>query len=120
MVVIAGIMEGIASRKDRTVKISIGTNELSPDEAAQLFSLSSQFCYIGIKAEPFVKEERNLIDNLKADFENAKTPGQRLRGILFRLWEKNGEGYKDFQSYYLAKMDQLCDHYKGKLDAESY
>ena len=120
MILLAGIIEGLTTRKDKTIKLSIGTNELTPQEAADLFSLNSQFCYIAIKPEPFVKMEYDLIQELKTDYENAKTPSQRLRAILYRNYEKDSEGFKDFQTYYYKKMDKICEHYKGKLDAESY
>ncbi len=120
MILLAGIVESIATRKDRTVKLTIGSNELNPAQASELFSLANQFCYIGLKAEPFVKEEQSLLQDLKADYDNAKTPSQRLRGILYRLYEQDQKGYKDFTAFYQGEMDRICEHYKGKLDAEAY
>lgn len=120
MILIAGIIEGISSRKDKTIKLTIGTQELAPAEVADIFLQANQFCFFAIKPEPFVKEEQYLIESLKADYDSSKTPSQRLRGVLYRLFEKQPEGYKDFNSYYVAKMDQITDHYKSKLDAEAY
>lgn len=120
MILLSGIIEGLATRKDKTIKLSIGTNELSPAEAADIFALNGQYCYIAMKAEPIMKAEQDLLQDLKTDFDHAKTPSQRLRGILYRNYEQDTEGYKDFQSYYQAIMDRICEHYKGKLDAASY
>jgi hypothetical protein len=116
MILIAGQIEGISTRKDKTIKLTIGTQELSPNSTAEIFSLNQQFCYFGIKLEQFNKIESDYIDNLKADIENVKTPAQRLRAILFRNYEQNPEGYNDFNSYYIAKMEKICEHYKNKLD----
>lgn len=115
MIKLVGIIESLTTRKDKTIKISFGSQELTPIEFADLFSLNQQFCYLAIKPEPFVASEEDIIDNLKVDYENLKTPSQRLRAILYVNFNQNNEGYKDFNSYYIAKIDQICEHYKSKL-----
>jgi hypothetical protein len=119
MILIAGQIESLATRKDKTIKLTIGTQELSPKQASDIFQLNQQFVFIGLKPEPFHKIEEDIIDNLKTDYENLKTPSQRLRGVLYRNFEQQDEGYKDFNSYYIAKMELICNHYKSKLE-ETY
>jgi hypothetical protein len=116
MIILPGQIEGITSRKDKTVRVTFGTQELSPMEAASIFELNQSFCYVAIKKEHFKSEESDMFDTLKTDLEGYKTPSQRLRAILFRNYEQNNEGYKDFTTYYLAKMEKVCEHYKSKLD----
>jgi hypothetical protein len=120
MIKLSGIIEGISTRKDKTLKLSIGTNELSPEDAANIFQMNQQFCYIALKHEPFFKIEEDILNDLKTDFPDAKTPSQRLRNILYRLFVSNDEGYKDFQTYYISKLETIISHYKSKLDAETY
>jgi hypothetical protein len=115
MILLTGQIESISSRKDKTIRLTIGTQELSPNTAAEIFSMNQQFCYFAIKHESFMKSEIELVDNIKADF-NAKTPSQRLRNILFRIYEQDNEGYNDFNNFYIAKMEQICEHYKNKID----
>ena len=116
MILISGIIETLTSRKDKTIKISFGTQELNPNQLADLFRLNQSYCYFGIKEEPFTKEESEIIDNLKADLDNLKTPSQRLRGILYRNFEQNNKGFKDFNQYYISEMEAICNHFKSKLD----
>jgi hypothetical protein len=116
MILLPAQVETITTRKDKTVKITIGTQELTPADAAKIFYLNQQFCYMALKPEPFTREESDLIGSMKADLDSAKTPGQRLRGILFRNYEQDNKGYKDFNSYYIGEMDRICEHYKSKLD----
>ena len=116
MILLPAQIEGIQSRKDKTIKLTIGTQELSPSQAADLFQLNQQFCYFAIKVETFQKDEIEDLNSLKADLETNKTPSQRLRGILYLNYEKDNEGYKDFTTYYVSKMERICDHYKTKLD----
>lgn len=115
MITIAGQIEAISSRKDKTIKLTIGTQELNPNQAAQLFTLTQQFCYLGLKQETFTKEDSDLIDNLKTDLETQKTPSQRLRGILYLNYQQDNKGYKDFSTYYQSEMEKICEHYKNKL-----
>jgi hypothetical protein len=90
MIILSSQVESIASRKDKTIKLTLATQELSPKDAANLFQLNQQFCYLAIKEEPFSKEEQDIVENLKADPDTFKTPSQRLRGILthitYPLW----------------------------------
>jgi len=115
MILIAGQIESLATRKDKTIRLTIGTQELSPAEAAEVFQLNQQFCYIGLKPEPFTSNESDTIESLKTDYDSIKSPSQRLRAILYRNFEFNSEGYKDFNLYYIAKIDKICEHYKSKL-----
>jgi len=116
MILITGIIEAISTRKDKTLKLVVGTNELTPSQMPELFDLNQQFCYLGLKKEPFTKDESNLIESLKTDLDNLKTPSQRLRGILFRNFEQDDKRYHDFSSYYIGEMERICEHYKNKLD----
>lgn len=116
MILLPAQIEGISSRKDKTVKIILGTQELTPVEAAQLFQLNQKFCYTAIKEESFQADEVDAIENLKTDLETEKTPSQRLRAILYVNYQQKNDGYKDFATYYQAKMEKICEHFKSKLD----
>lgn len=116
MIILPAQIEGLASRKDKTIRVTFGTQELSPNDAAQVFQLNQRFCYIAIKEEPFQQDELDNIDSIKTDLETNKTPSQRLRGILYVSYQQDSEGFKDFMTYYVSKMDKLCEHFKSKLD----
>jgi isopentenyldiphosphate isomerase len=116
MIILPAQIEGLTSRKDKTIKVTFGTQELTPVDAAQVFQLNQRFCYIAIKEESFQQEELDNIDSIKTDLESNKTPSQRLRGILYISYQQNDEGFKDFMTYYISKMDKLCEHFKSKLD----
>ena len=42
MILLPAQIESIASRKDKTVRITIGTQELTPAQAAELFQLNQK------------------------------------------------------------------------------
>ena len=52
MILLPAQIESITTRKDKTVKITIGTQELTPADAAKIFYLNQQFCYMALKPEP--------------------------------------------------------------------
>jgi hypothetical protein len=64
----------------------------------------------------FSTTEADEINQLKTDLDTEKTPSQRLRGILYVNYQQIPEGYKDFATYYQAKMEKICDHFKSKLE----
>jgi hypothetical protein len=113
-------IESVSTRRDKTLKVVIGTQELSHQIAAELFSQwTSGVGVMAFKGESFTFDDKQLIENIKLDAEElgTKTPSQRLRSCLFILFEKNNEGFKDFNSYYINWMDKLCDIIKKRIDS---
>lgn len=116
MILLPAIIEGINTRKDNTLLVKLATNELNPHKVGEIMSHHNKLCYVAIKPENFTKSELDVIENLKVDESIGKTPSQRLRAVMFRGWEHNDEGFKNFESYYVNKMDKMIEHFKSKLD----
>lgn len=118
MIVIPAIIEHISSRKDNTVRLSIGTQELSPDNAGQLFNLANKLAFVAFKPEHFSDAETKALEGLELSNEdnNFKSSSQRLRAVLFRLWEHQPEGFKTFTTFYEHHMERIINHFKTKLD----
>lgn len=114
---IAAAIEAVATRKDKTVRVSIGTQELTPEAAAQLFRLQNALVYVVIREEDFGRDEIEAIEALEAEFtdDKRKTSSARLRAVLYRLWEQDRQGFDGFNGFYLHKMEQIIQHYKSKL-----
>lgn len=116
MIVLSGQLEGMQSRADRSWKITFGTGELSPEQIGQIGQMQQNVCFVGINAEPFTNNEKELIANTKAELaDNGKTHSQRLRGVLYVKWKAESEGYENFHDYYIIKMEKLINHFKSKL-----
>ena len=57
------------------------------------------------------------LPELKMTEKDDKTPSQRLRAVLFRLWEKEGkQEFKTSDEHYKYFMEKLIDHWKVRLD----
>lgn len=117
MILIPGQIESIKSRKDKTTAIVLGSQEMSPSTAGQLFALQNSFVYVAIKEENFMQQELEVMEDLKADFElEKKSNGQRLRNVLYKLYEQDREGFLTFTKYYDHQMERLINHFKSKLN----
>lgn len=116
VILIPAIYDGSRDLKDRTKKLSFQTNEITPKQAGELQLCVGNWVYLAIKQEPFLKEQIEIIGNLKAEYEDTgKTPAQRARNALYRLWQQEPEGYEDFQLFYNFKMEGFITYIKNKL-----
>jgi len=104
----------IATLMDGSVSLSICTQELSPGKAAELFGLRKKVCYAYFSAKQIETNEKAIIDSLDPEIK-GKTPGQRLRAVMYLKWKNNNEGFPDNESYYKAKMEAIIEHYKADL-----
>lgn len=117
MIVIPAILESIRSLLDKTLKVTFVCNELTPDQAVSIVQSLQQFGYFAFKTEPFVEREKEALEALKSSYEDqGKTHSQRLRNVLYRLWEQDNSGFKDFDSYYKLSMENCINHFKAKLE----
>lgn len=114
-IMFAAQVEGLRSRKDKTVALTLGTQELNPEKAGELFNTNGHLvmCYLSIK-EHITDDQKEIIDSIEAPTQ-GKTPSQRMRNVLYRMWEQNNEGYTDKNLHYLHWMDKIIEQLKSKL-----
>ena len=109
-------LESYRSLKDRTVKITFETGELSPEQMANIHYSLQKVGFCVFAPDPFATHEMEEIDKLKVEFsDTGKPPSQRLRAVLYRMFEQAPEGYQTFNDFYNSKMEVLIEHFKGKL-----
>lgn len=84
-------IENVSTRKDKTVKITLGTQELSPGKAGELFSLLNQLAVTYISPKEISQKEIDQVDKLDPEL-SGKTQSQRIRNVLYKLFEQNNEG----------------------------
>lgn len=46
----------------------------------------------------------------------GSTQSQKIRFILYRLWQQNNEGFTDFEEYYRDKTGRYIDFLMRKLE----
>ena len=110
-------VETIQSRKDNTLKVVLGTQELN--EGGKLFPLQNKLCTIGIVPnEALTQADIEIIQSSNISLEdvpNGKTPSQRLRGALYVYFTQNETGYDDFNLFYANWMEKRIENVKSKL-----
>lgn len=116
MIVIPAAIETISTRADGTIKIVIGTNEISPDKVSGLFSLRNKLGYVAVKEADFQPDEIGALTDIDEELKNlGKTPSERMRNVLFILFNQSNEGFTDFNAFYRAKMEKFIESLKSKI-----
>ena len=116
MLLLPAILQSYQSKVDKTFKVVFSTNELSPEQAAALAGSIMQYGYMAFKVDTFKKKELEAIESLEADYEDTgKPPSQRLRGVLYRVWQTNPEGFETFTLFYDHHLEKIIGHFKNKL-----
>lgn len=114
-ILLKATVENIASRKDNTLRITVGTQQLK--EGAELFALQNELVSIGISRLNITQEDVELIAENKfgvEDVPNKKSQSQRLRGVLFLLSQQQGDVDSDL--FYKRTMERIIEFYKAKLE----
>jgi len=113
-VTVPGIVTGLNTLNDGTIKVTLALNEIQPDMAGTLFQLHNQHIKAYITTENIVQEAKEAIDEWEVEIE-SKSPSKRLRNVLYRLWEQDTQGYEDFELFYKNRMEKLIEAIKNKL-----
>lgn len=104
-------------RKDKSLGLSFITGEKTPRQVMEIHSMLDVFGYMLFKGEEtLTKDEIAELDQLDTDlYDNPKTKSQRFRGVLYRNWQNENQGYEEFKDYYDFEYEKIINHYKNKL-----
>lgn len=95
-------------------KVDIITRELNPEEMTELFRLKGKEGWFVFKENEIKQEDVKDLPDIKDEFDK-KTPSQRQRDIIYRIWEMT-DRKKDFQDFYLSYMEKINSWLKEKLN----
>ena len=125
-VVFEGGIDKVSTLADGSLRVYVGTPELSSETMVSVFSLIKKPGFVLISANAINQDQIDAVEKATTNAEfSEKTPSQRMRGVLYKLWEKtqpktmNGDGvmeYVDFDLFYKRQMNKIIDHFKTKLD----
>jgi len=126
-VVFEGGIDKVSTLADGSLRIFVGTPELSRETMVNVFNLIKQPGYVLISTSAINQDQIDAVEKATTNTEfSEKTPSQRMRGVLYKLWEKtqpktmNGDSgemeYVDFDLFYKRQMNKIIDHFKTKLD----
>ena len=125
-VVFEGGIDKVSTLADGSLRVYVGTPELSHETMVNVFSLIKKPGFVLISTNTINQDQIDAVEKATTNSEfSEKTPSQRMRGVLYRIWEKtqpktmNGDGvmeYVDFDLFYKRQMNKIIDHFKAKLD----
>lgn len=115
-IVLPAQLNPISRRKDKSVKLSLETRELTPEETLTLMSIEGAemwLCLAPEESELEIPEEKVSLDE--------KSPSERLRSVLFvwykQLTEKNPPQYLGtFENFRKEKMEWIIEQVKKRLE----
>jgi hypothetical protein len=114
-ILIPAILTGYGPKADKSWRVALNINEPNAEQKVIIDRLFQQSCYVLIKEGEIRKEEQSLIDSLEAKEFKIKTNSQRLKGVLYRVWEQHHTANMTEKEYYDFEMNRIIDHYKSKL-----
>lgn len=113
---LAAIVENVSTRRDGTLKITLGCNEMSSSKSGELVSMQNKVIAVYISPKETIPQSvLDMVDQADVDLP-GKTKSQRQRAVLFRIWEMEKEGHKTFESYYSYHMEKHISELKQHLE----
>lgn len=109
-----GIVRKIQSMSDGSMRVIIDTQELGVADVAALYQYVNQFAAMALAANitDEVVSAMEIPDRIEEDGD--KSQSQRLRNVIYRLWEQKGKPGSD-ELYYRATMSKIIEMMKSKL-----
>lgn len=115
LIPIPSFFASIRTLADGSLRASFDTQELRDEVANELFAKRRKSGFL-IFLENAEKVDLTDLDipEVAPEFKGEKTPSQRLRGVLYILWQQTGsEG--NFQDFYIGKMETITNQIKSRL-----
>ena len=112
-VVLKAKVAGVTARANGSASVKLNTPTLAPEDHAVLMTMLDAEATVLVQCE----EGGPSLHESKAVWED-KTPSQKLRSVLYVLWEQEkatGEAHIDFDVFYRDRMGKLVEWVKKKL-----
>lgn len=102
-------------RSDGSVRLEFDIREFSGEEAATLMEQRQKEGWLLFSPNKDLQDVVEIPDERADSMTGQKTQAQRLRGVIYRVWEKKGKP-GDSESYYRSYMERLIEREKSNLD----
>lgn len=102
------------STMSQCIRLHIDTQDtLSDEQIAYLFQKTNKLGWFTFNVSQIESEDIVKLPPLKKT--DSKTPSQRMRSVIYRLWEQENSE-KDFNSYYEWYMESIIFKLKERLE----
>jgi hypothetical protein len=114
IITIPAIFSRMIPKVDKSWKLEILTRELHGDDIRILAERLGSEGYWANKPNAIVEADMPP-GEADAGLE-GKSPSQRLRSVLWVLWDQRGRPNKSFELWYASRIEQLIETVKEQLD----
>lgn len=112
IVTVPAFVSKIATMADKSLRLQFDTaRELPPGEEGKIWELRHEHGTLAFANAPLSDDELLNLPEYKPSELSDKTPGQRQRNLLYRIWEYEG-GKGNFDAFYIAEMELIRQHLK--------
>lgn len=112
---IPGCISGM-KKMTRWWRITIDTQEnITGDQLKQINDMSDKLGWFSFNVHQIENDDIIDLPPLKKIENDEKTPGQRLRSVLYLSWKQNNQGFSNPDDHYKFMMEKLIDYYKERL-----
>ena len=107
-------IEKCKANKDRTIDVTISTQELTPEDTANIFGYFEKQVWVAIAETPLTKSDLNVPEKLVE--KGQKTPSQRLRSRMFAYFAETYGDKQNFEQFYENALEEIGQKYLSKLN----
>jgi len=112
----AVIFDTYRVRKDGSAVLCFETGELTPADVASLHVLRNSVGVVGFsRRDSLSAKEIKELETIDAEIDN-KSKSERLRNVLFILFQQQPEGYTDFKQFYADRMEKIIQQIRTRLE----
>lgn len=112
-VIATGTLSKYSTLADKTVRIQIDLQEGA--NIGVIHTFLQRFVKVYLTAENITEDITSLLDDEPIE-SGEKSMSQRLRAVLYRLWEQDKGDYTSSVLHYQSEMERIISHYKKKLE----
>ena len=112
---VPAMIQGISTLKDKTLKFTAYTTiELPAEDKAKILGLEQDEGWLVFSTREITEAD---IPDEKVPVKEQKTQAQRIRGVLYVLWEaKHPKKDIDFETFYKQQTERIIEWLKAKID----
>jgi len=105
----------IETMVDRGLKVAVYTQELTTEDKALVLELQNKLGWFVFSEAELEPEDLIELPKIKVQFRTEKTPSERLRAVLYVLWDSQSIK-TSFDEFYKRYMENLIDKIKEKIN----
>ena len=110
MIILKAKFENLDKLKTKTNLVFSTKEEIPKLEELQLIQAEG---FLVFNVDEYRTKVLNIIKNKRIGIDESELPfSQRLRAVLYRIWEQSGTG--EFEDFYSQQMERIIDHFKTK------